>query len=225
MNPTSRTIWRQGLWDSNPGLVQLLGLCPLLAVTGTAVNGLGLGLATLFVLVASNVAVSATRGLIVADVRIPVFVLLIATLVTCVDRITQAWFAGLAAALGIFIPLIVTNCAILGRAEAFASRRPVGEAALDGVAQGLGFAAVLVVLGAGREIVAHGTLLADAHLLLGDWARALELRLLPGDSGLLLAALPPGAFIGLGLMLAARNRIVRGLGERATGAAGQPQPA
>jgi electron transport complex protein RnfE len=209
MNPTTRTIWRQGLWDNNPGLVQLLGLCPLLAVTGTAVNGLGLGLATLFVLVLSNIAVSATRRLIVPEIRIPVFVLIIATLVTVVDRITQAWFADLAATLGIFIPLIVTNCTILGRAEAFASRRLVREAALDGLAQGTGFLAVLVVLGGARELVGHGTLMADAHLLLGDWARALELRPVPGDAGLLLAVLPPGAFIGLGLMLAARNRILR----------------
>jgi electron transport complex protein RnfE len=209
MSTTAKTIWRQGLWDNNPGLVQLLGLCPLLAVTGTTVNGLGLGLATLFVLVASNVAVSAMRGAIAPEVRIPVFVLVIATLVTVVDRITQAWFADLAATLGIFIPLIVTNCTILARAEAFASRRPMQQAVLDGLAQGVGFAAVLVVLGAAREAFGHGTLMADAHLLLGDWARALEIRLLPGDAGLLLAVLPPGAFIGLGLMLAARNRIIR----------------
>ena len=209
MRTTAKTIWRQGLWDNNPGLVQLLGLCPLLAVTGTAVNGLGLGLATLFVLLVSNVAVSAMRGAIAPEVRIPVFVLVIATLVTVVDRITQAWFADLAATLGIFIPLIVTNCTILARAEAFASRRPMQQAALDGLAQGLGFAAVLVLLGAAREVLGHGTLLADAHLLLGDWARALEIRLLPGDAGLLLAILPPGAFIGLGLMLALRNRIIR----------------
>lgn len=209
MKPQTNTIWRNGLWDNNPGLVQLLGLCPLLAVTGTAVNGLGLGLATLLVLVASNVAVSATRGRIPPEVRIPVFVLIIATLVTVVDLILRAWFAGLSTTLGIFIPLIVTNCTILGRAEAFASRRPIGEALHDGLAQGAGFAAVLVVLGAGREIVGHGTLMADAHLLLGEWARVLELQLLPVDQGLLLAILPPGAFIGLGLMVAARNRMIR----------------
>jgi electron transport complex protein RnfE len=206
--------------------VQLLGLCPLLAVTGTAVNGLGLGLATLVVLLLSNVIVSAARGWIAPEIRIPVFVLVIATLVTCVDRITQAWFAELAATLGIFIPLIVTNCMILGRAEAFASRRPAREAALDGLAQGAGFAAVLIVLGAGRELVGHGTLMADAHLLLGDWARVLEIRLAPGQGGLLLAILPPGAFIGLGLMLAARNRILRArpaTGRRASEA--EPQTA
>lgn len=209
MKTGSIEIWRQGLWENNPGLVQLLGLCPLLAVTGTAVNGLGLGLATLFVLVISNLAVSAMRGIISAEIRIPVFVLIIATLVTVVDLVMQAWFSSLSRTLGIFIPLIVTNCTILGRAEAFASRRPIGDAVIDGLAQGTGFAAVLVVLGAGREIIGHGTLMADAHLLLGDWARALEITLLPQQTGLLLAVLPPGAFIGLGLMVAARNRIIR----------------
>lgn len=204
---SSREIWRQGLWDNNPGLVQLLGLCPLLAVTGTAINGLGLGLATLFVLVLSNLTVSLTRGLIRPEIRIPVFVLIIATLVTVVDLVMQAWFSSLSRTLGIFIPLIVTNCTILGRAEAFASRRSLGDSLIDGLAQGTGFAAVLVVLGAGREIIGHGTLLADAHLLLGAWARSLELVVLPEQVGLLLAILPPGAFIGLGLLVALRNRI------------------
>ena len=219
MNAGSIEIWRQGLWDNNPGLVQLLGLCPLLAVTGTAVNGLGLGLATLFVLVISNLAVSAMRGIISPEIRIPVFVLVIATLVTVVDLVMQAWFSSLSRTLGIFIPLIVTNCTILGRAEAFASRRPVGDALIDGLAQGTGFASVLVVLGAAREIVGHGTLMADAHLLLGDWARALEIKFLPQQTGLLLAVLPPGAFIGLGLMVAARNRMIRSRAVRAEASA------
>jgi len=223
MNADSIEIWRQGLWDNNPGLVQLLGLCPLLAVTGTAVNGLGLGLATLFVLVISNLAVSAMRGIISPEIRIPVFVLVIATLVTVVDLVMQAWFSSLSQTLGIFIPLIVTNCTILGRAEAFASRRPVGDAVIDGLAQGTGFAAVLIVLEAGREVIGHGTLMADAHLLLGDWARALEITLLPQQTGLLLAVLPPGAFIGLGLMVAARNRIIRDRRAR-TDAAVQTHP-
>lgn len=219
MNADSIEIWRQGLWDNNPGLVQLLGLCPLLAVTGTAINGLGLGLATLFVLVLSNLAVSATRHVIRPEIRIPVFVLLIATLVTVVDLVMQAWFSSLSRTLGIFIPLIVTNCTILGRAEAFASRRPIGEALLDGLAQGTGFAAVLIVLGAGREIIGHGTLMADAHLLLGDWASAMEITFLPQQTGLLIAVLPPGAFIGLGLMVAARNRIIRYRAKRSDAAA------
>lgn len=226
MNDDTREIWRQGLWDNNPGLVQLLGLCPLLAVTGTAVNGLGLGLATLFVLVLSNLAVSATRSFVQSEIRIPVFVLIIATLVTLVDLVMQAWFSSLSRTLGIFIPLIVTNCTILGRAEAFASRRSIGQALADGLAQGIGFAAVLVVLGAGREIIGHGTLMADAHLLLGDWARSLELTILPGQMGLLLAVLPPGAFIGLGLLVALRNRIINTRAERARSVAdASPQAA
>ncbi|MFO7763877.1 MAG: electron transport complex subunit E [Wenzhouxiangellaceae bacterium] len=223
MNDSAREIWRQGLWDNNPGLVQLLGLCPLLAVTGTAVNGLGLGLATLFVLVLSNLAVSLTRGLVQPEIRIPVFVLIIATLVTVVDLVMQAWFSGLSRTLGIFIPLIVTNCTILGRAEAFASRRSVGEALIDGLAQGAGFAAVLIALGAGREIVGHGTLMADAHLLLGEWARSLELVVLPEQVGLLLAVLPPGAFIGLGLLIALKNRIANIRAER-TRSVSDPSP-
>lgn len=227
MNPTHSEIWRQGLWHNNPGLVQLLGLCPLLAVTGTVVNGLGLGLATMFVLVVSNLAISATRGLIAREVRIPVFVLVIASLVSVVDMVMRAWFAELSATLGIFIPLIVTNCTILGRAEAFASRQPIDRAFTDGLAQGTGFAAVLVVLGAMREIVGHGTLMADADLLLGDWAAGLEIRLVPEAGGLLLAILPPGAFIGLGLLVALKNRLMR---PRAAPAATpresrEPQPA
>jgi len=208
-NPTLHAIWRHGLWDNNPGLVQLLGLCPLLAVTSTTVNGLGLGLATLFVLVASNLAVSLARHGIAPEVRIPVFVLIIATLVTVVDLVMQAWFAELSGTLGIFIPLIVTNCTLLGRAEAFASRNGPTASLVDGLAQGLGFAAVLVALGAARELVGHGTLLADADLLFGDWAAGLEIRVLPDSAGLLLAVLPPGAFIALGLLVAAHNRLSR----------------
>lgn len=209
MTPTTSEIWRQGLWDNNPGLVQLLGLCPLLAVTNTTVNGLGLGLATLAVLVLSNLAVSATRRLLVPELRIPVFVLIIASLVTVVDLVLAAWFSGLSRTLGIFIPLIVTNCTILARAEAFASRQPVRAAVSDGLAQGTGFLLVLVALGAGRELIGQGTLMSGAGLLLGNWAQALELRVLPEATGLLLAMLPPGAFIGLGLLVALRQRMIR----------------
>jgi len=203
------TIWRNGLWDNNPGVVQLLGLCPLLAVTNSAINGIGLGLATLLVLVLSNLAVSATRRWLQPEIRIPIFVLIIASLVTVVDLLMQAWLAELSQTLGIFIPLIVTNCTILARAEAFASRQPMARSLSDGLAQGLGFALVLIALGAGRELLGQGTLMADAHLLLGDWAQSLELRLLPADWGLLLAVLPPGAFIGLGLLVALHQRIQR----------------
>ncbi|MEM7053583.1 MAG: electron transport complex subunit E [Pseudomonadota bacterium] len=208
MTNSTQQIWRDGLWDNNPGLVQLLGLCPLLAVTNTAINGLGLALATLFVLALSNLAVSLTRRWLQPEIRIPVFVLIIASLVTVVDLSLQAWFAGLSHTLGIFIPLIVTNCTILARAEAFASRQPVKQSLIDGLAQGIGFGLVLIALGAMRELIGQGTLLADAHLLLGDWARRLELQLLPSGWGLLLAILPPGAFIGLSMLVALRQRWV-----------------
>lgn len=203
-----RPIWRQGLWDNNPGLVQLLGLCPLLAVTNTAINGLGLALATLFVLVCSNLAVSLLRTSLQPEIRIPAFVLIIATLVTVVDLSLQAWLHELSRTLGIFVPLIVTNCTILARAEAFASRRPPLAALHDGLAQGIGFGLVLVALGAGRELIGQGTLFAGADLLLGDWAAGLSVRLMPEGFGLLLALLPPGAFIGLGLLVALRQRLI-----------------
>jgi Na+-translocating ferredoxin:NAD+ oxidoreductase subunit E len=207
---TARTAptWRNGLWDNNPGLVQLLGLCPLLAVSSTAVNGLGLGLATIAVLVISSAAVSLLRSALRPEIRIPAFVLVIATTVTVVDLTLQAWLHDLSRVLGIFVPLIVTNCTILARAEAFASRQPLGAAVNDGLAQGVGFAAVLVVLGAGREIIGHGTLFADLDLLLGERFADVSIRLLPFDSGLLIALLPPGAFIGLGLMVAVRQYLV-----------------
>lgn len=223
MNRTSPGIWRQGLWDNNPGLVQLLGLCPLLAVTNTAVNGIGLGIATLLVLVASNLTVSALRGFLAAEIRIPVFVLIIASLVTAVDLLARAYLHELSLTLGIFLPLIVTNCTILARAEAFASRQPPARALADGLAQGLGFGAVLLVLGAGREILGNGTLLADAHLLFGPAAAGWELRLF-ADRGLLLAVLPPGAFIGLGLLVALRQWLVSREPARAV-PAGSPEAA
>ncbi|NDY95367.1 electron transport complex subunit E [Wenzhouxiangella limi] len=209
MTSDPRPIWRQGLWDNNPGLVQLLGLCPLLAVTNTTINGLGLGLATLIVLVCSNLAVSALRGALMPEIRIPAFVLIIATLVTVVDLTLQAWLHELSRTLGIFVPLIVTNCTILARAEAFASRQPPLAAVHDGLAQGAGFGLVLIALGAGRELIGQGTLFADANLLLGEWAGGMTLQLMPEGVGLLLALLPPGAFIGLGLLVALRQRLIR----------------
>lgn len=208
MQSAHQLVWRQGLWGNNPGLVQLLGLCPLLAVTTTAVNGLGLGLATVFVLVCSNVAVSVLRGAIAPEIRIPAFVLIIATTVTVVDLSLQAWLHDLSRTLGIFVPLIVTNCTILARAEAFASRQNLMPALHDGLAQGIGFGLVLVALGAGREIIGQGTLFSGAELLLGDWAAGFSVRVLPEGFGLLLALLPPGAFIGLGLMVALRQFLI-----------------
>ena len=208
MQPSTRIIWHQGLWQNNPGLVQLLGLCPLLAVTNTAINGLGLGLATLLVLTCSSAAVSMVRGLLMPEIRIPAFVLIIATLVTVVDLGLQAGLPELSRTLGIFVPLIVTNCTILARAEAFASRQPLVPAVHDALAQGVGFALVLIALGAGREMIGQGTLFAGADLLLGEWAAVLSVQILPQGSGLLLALLPPGAFIGLGLMIALRQFII-----------------
>jgi electron transport complex protein RnfE len=200
-----KPILLDGLWRQNTGLVVLLGLCPLLAVSGTVVNGLGLGLATLLTLVASNLSVSLLRGLLRPEIRIPAFVLIIASVVTAIELLMQAWLYELYLVLGIFIPLIVTNCAIIGRAEAFASRNRPLPALVDGFATGLGFCLALVLLGALRELTGRGTLLADAHLLLGDWGRSLTLTVVPDHPGFLLAMLPPGAFIGLGLLIAARN--------------------
>ncbi len=204
-----RDITIKGLWTNNPGLVQLLGLCPLLAVSTSVVNGLGLGLATMATLIASNALVSAIRNWVRPEIRIPVFVMVIAAIVTAIELLMNAYLHELYRILGIFIPLIVTNCSIIGRAEAFASKNSVPLAALDGLAQGLGFCACLVVLGAMREVLGHGTLLADAHLLFGPLAANWTITLIPDFRGLLLAILPPGAFLGLGLMIAGKNAIDR----------------
>ena len=197
---------KAGLWHDNPGLVQLLGLCPLLAVTSTFVNGLGLGIATLAVLTLSNVLVSATRRWILTEIRIPIYVLIIASLVTCAEMIFKAWFPVLDRSLGIFIPLIVTNCAIVARAEVFAAKNSVGQSLIDGVGMGLGFAALLMAVGAFRELIGHGTLLQRMDMLFGGDP-------MPGivivDGGWLLAILPPGAFFALALAVAAKNAIDR----------------
>ena len=202
---TQSEITRNGLWSNNVALVQLLGLCPLLAVTSTVINGLGLGIATLITLVLSNSIVSLIRGFVRNEVRLPVFVLIIASVVTIIELTIQAMFYELYLVLGIFIPLIVTNCAIIGRAEGFASRNPVGPAALDGLMMGLGFLVVLVVLGGMREIIGFGTLFAHAELMFGDGAKALLIEINPDYPGFLLAVLPPGAFFGLALLIVAKN--------------------
>jgi Na+-translocating ferredoxin:NAD+ oxidoreductase subunit E len=197
---------KAGLWSENPGLVQLLGLCPLLAVTTTFVNGLGLGLATLFVLTCSNALVSATRRFIYSEIRIPMYVLIIASLVTCIELIFEAWFPALDRSLGIFIALIVTNCAIVARAELFASRHRLLPSIIDGLSMGAGFALLLCALGAFRELVGQGSILARMDMLLGgDPLRGLELS----DRGFLLAILPPGAFFSLALAVAAKNALDR----------------
>ncbi|WP_019675539.1 electron transport complex subunit E [Arsukibacterium perlucidum] len=215
-----RELAVQGLWRNNPGLVQLLGLCPLLAVTGTVTNALGLGLATLLVLLGSNVVVSLVRTVVPSEIRIPVFVLIIASFVTVVQLLMNAYTFGLYQSLGIFIPLIVTNCAIIGRAEAFASKNAVLPSAVDALMMGLGFLLVLVALGAMREILGQGTLFDGADLLLGDWAAVLRIELFALDTQFLLAMLPPGAFIGMGLLIALKNLIDARLQQRQQQAVG-----
>jgi len=200
-----RQIFADGLWHQNTGLVVLLGLCPLLAVSNTVVNGLGLGLATILTLGFSNLAVSLARGLLRPEIRIPAYVLIIASLVTVIQLLMQAWFHDLYRVLGIFIPLIVTNCAIIGRAEAFAARNRALPSLIDGLATGLGFCLALVALGALREVIGRGTLMSHAQLMFGEWGESLKLTLIPNHPGFLLALLPPGAFIGLGLLIAGRN--------------------
>jgi len=202
-----KTIIRDGFWSNNVGLVQLLGLCPLLAVTGTFINGLGLGLATMATLVASNVIVSLIRKLVRPEVRIPVFVLVIASIVTVIELSMSAWFYELYKVLGIFIPLIVTNCSIIGRAEAFASKSTVGRSFVDGLSMGFGFLLVLVALGSLREIIGLGTLFSQAQLMFGESARSMTITFVDAYSGFLIAVLPPGAFLGLGLLIAVKNMI------------------
>lgn len=207
-------IIKDGLWTNNQALVALLGLCPLLAVSNTFINALGLGLATTAVITLSNGTVSLIRNVVRPEIRLPVFVLVIASFVTAVELIMNAYFHALYNILGIFIPLIVTNCAIIGRAEAYASRNPVRHSLLDGVSIGLGFTLALVALGASRELIGQGTLFADAHLMFGEAARDWTLSLGADYPGVLLAILPPGAFLGLGMMIAVKNLVDKGLANR-----------
>ncbi|MCB1894025.1 MAG: electron transport complex subunit E [Zoogloeaceae bacterium] len=202
---TYRKILREGLWDNNMIASQLLAMCPAMAVTATATNGLGMGLATTAVLVASNTLVSSIRHLVPSAVRIPIFIVLIASLVTLVDLALNAWLHELYKVLGLFIALIVVNCGILGRAESFASRSSVPRAALDGLAMGLGFTLAMVAIGAVREVIGSGSLFAQAQLLLGPAFGFLELRLF--DGGALLMVLPPGGFLVLGGLLAAKRAL------------------
>ena len=197
-------IAREGLWQRNPALVQLLGLCPLLAVSSTLAHALGLGLGTLIVLTGSALSVSLVRALIPDAVRLPAFVLIIACWTTVVMLLMQAWAFALYQLLALFIQIIVTNCIILGRMEACASRQPPLIAAFDGLMVGAGFMLALIGLGSLRELIGHGTLLANMELLFGPGAANWTLTL-PGYQGFLLAALPPGAFICLGLLIALYN--------------------
>ncbi|MGB5065098.1 MAG: electron transport complex subunit E [Candidatus Competibacter sp.] len=204
-----RGIFADGLWNNNVVFAQMLALCPLMAVTSTATNGLGMGLATTAVLLASNIVVASLRHWIVPDVRIPVFVLLIASLVTLADMAINAWLHELYKVLGLFIPLIVVNCCVLGRAESFASKNPVPAAAADGLAMGLGLTLALVLIGACREIVGSATLFAHASLLLGPAFTFLETTLIKDYHGFLLMLLPPGGFLVLGFLLAGKRVIER----------------
>lgn len=208
-------ITSKGLWSNNPALVQLLGLCPLLAVTGSVVNALGLGLATMLVLTGSNIAVSTIRGAVSDAVRLPAFVMIIAAFTTCTELLMRAYTFELYQILGIFIPLIVTNCVILGRADAFASKNSIIPSAVDGFMMSLGFLLVLLTLGAVREVIGNGTLFADMDLLLGQRAANWELNLLGADyKGFLIAILPPGAFLVAGFLIALKNVIDDGMKKR-----------
>lgn len=201
---TVKTIFINGLWSNNSALVQLLGLCPLLAVTSTVTNALGLGLATTLVLTLTNTSVSALRRFMPPAIRIPIYVMIIAAVVSIVQMLINAFAFGLYQSLGIFIPLIVTNCIVVGRAEAFAARNGIFHSALDGFAIGLGATAAMVVLGGLREILSNGTLFDGADRLLGPWASHLRIELFHTHAPFLLAMLPPGAFIGLGFLLAGK---------------------
>lgn len=210
-----RDISFDGLWKNNPALVQLLGLCPLLAVTGSVVNALGLGLATMMVLVGSNLSVSLIRNHVADAVRLPAFVMIIASFVTVAELVMQAFTYELYEVLGIFIPLIVTNCAILGRADAFACKNPVLPSVVDGFTMALGFTVVLVILGAMREILGQGVLFSNMDLLFGPAAASWKMTLFSNYPDFLFAILPPGAFVCMGLLIALKNIIDNELKQRA----------
>ncbi len=222
MSVDYRKISLDGLWHNNPALVQLLGLCPLLAVTASVVNALGLGLASTIVLVCSNLTVSIFRKLVPETVRLPIFVMIIASFVTAIELLMQAFTYELYLILGIFIPLIVTNCAIMGRADAFAVKNPVRASVVDGLMMGVGFSIVLVLLGGMRELLGTGALFANMHLLFGEAARNWQLVIFDDYRGFLFAILPPGAFVGLGLMIALKNVIDTRLEEKRKAAAPKP---
>ncbi|MDU6924403.1 electron transport complex subunit E [Franconibacter helveticus] len=202
-----KSILVNGLWKNNSALVQLLGMCPLLAVTSTATNALGLGLATTLVLTLTNASISAFRKWMPAEIRIPIYVMIIAAVVSIVQMLINAYAFGLYQSLGIFIPLIVTNCIVVGRAEAFAAKNGPLLSALDGFAIGMGATGAMFVLGSLREILGNGTLFDGADALLGGWAKVLRVEVFHTDTPFLLAMLPPGAFIGLGMMLAVKYLI------------------
>ncbi|MBB6341238.1 electron transport complex protein RnfE [Pseudomonas fluvialis] len=220
-----REIAVNGLWKNNPGLVQLLGLCPLLGVSNSMVNALGMGIATALVLAASNAAVALVRNQVTDAVRLPVFVMIIAALTTCIELLMQAFTYELYQILGIFIPLITTNCIILGRAEAFAAKNSVLHASFDGLMMGAGFGLVMLAIGTVRELLGTGAILGNMHLLFGPIAAHWQLTLFSDYSGFLLAILPPGAFLVLGLLIALKNVLDERAAERAKATAAAPAPA
>ncbi len=220
-----REIAVNGLWKNNPGLVQLLGLCPLLGVSNSMVNALGMGIATALVLAASNAAVALVRNQVTDAVRLPVFVMIIAALTTCIELLMQAFTYELYQILGIFIPLITTNCIILGRAEAFAAKNSVLHASFDGLMMGAGFGLVMLAIGTVRELLGTGAILGNMHLLFGPIAAHWQLTLFSDYSGFLLAILPPGAFLVLGLLIALKNVLDERAAEKAKATAAAPAPA
>lgn len=207
MSTSYKELTINGLWKNNPGLVQLLGLCPLMGTSNSTVNALGLGLATIFVLACSNAAVSLIRNAVTPAIRLPAFVMIIAALTTCIELLMQAYTYQLYLILGVFIPLITTNCVILGRAEAFAAKNKFVSSTYDGFVMGLGFALVLVIIGMVRELLGTGTLFTNMQLLFGSMAANWQWTVFPNYEGFLLAVLPPGAFLVLGLMIALKNQI------------------
>jgi electron transport complex protein RnfE len=222
--PSYSELTLNGLWKNNPALVQLLGLCPLLAVTGSVVNALGLGLATIFVLTLSNLTVSLVRNLVSDAVRLPAFVMIIASFTACIELLMKAYTYELYQILGIFIPLIVTNCSILGRADAFASKNPVLPSIYDGLIMGVGFAVILVLVGGLREAIGNATLFANMDLLFGPSAIDWQLTLVDDYPGFLVAVLPPGAFLVVGFIIAIKNVVDASLKARADAKRVKPIP-
>lgn len=202
-----KTIVKDGLWENNGVFAMLLGLCPAMAMTGTATNALGMGLATAAVMAASSMLVGLFRNYITQEVRIPVFILVVASMVTLVDLFMNAWMHELYKVLGMFIPLIVSNCLPLARLEAFAGKNSALPSLADGAFMGIGFTIALTMIGAVREVVGSGTLFADASLLFGSNFKFMEMRLLPEDTGILMMILPPGGFLTLGLLVVGKRML------------------
>ncbi len=203
----TKTIVKDGLWDNNGVFGMLLGMCPTMAMTTSATNGFGMGVATAVVMAASSLLVAAFRKRITQEVRIPVFILIVAAMVSLVDLAMNAWMHELYKVLGLFIPLIVSNCLPLARLEAFAAKEPVLPSFLDGLFMGIGFTLALTAIGAVREIIGSGTLFSDASLLLGPSFKFMELHVLPASTNVLMMILPPGGFLITGLLVVAKRMV------------------